>query len=206
MNTVYSALYTDAMGSEQTIVYNDGKTLRKTVRGLPFAGSGFDDFWPEDDIDIALYASFGIRPSDPSDPTTFGFPVLSNYVLECDMPLPMVSGGQETETALRVRVDTRIPAERYGLNQEEIRLTLAFAGQEYSGSGSSGWFEDELLEIQTALPHGVFMKACINCAFSDYSPYGHQMFGSMACFRDNKQGYLAVKTKQEYFRGMAYGH
>ena len=199
MNAVYPALYTDASGSEQTAVYNDGKTLRMTVRGLPFASSDFNDFWPEDGMDVALYASFGVRPSDPSDPTTFGYPVLSNYVLECEMPLPMVIGGQEAEATLRIRVDTRIPALRDGLNQEEIRLILASAGQEYHGSGRSGWFEGELLEIQAALPSGVYMKACINCAFSDYSPYGHQVFGDMACFRDNKPAYLAFKTKSEYF-------
>jgi hypothetical protein len=199
MNAVYPALYTDASGSEQTSVYNDGKMLRMIVRGLPFVGSSFDDFWPEDGLDIALYASFGIRPSDPMRPETFGYPVLSGYLLDCEMPVPMVVGEQNAEGTLHIHVDTRSSDQRDGLSREEVRLTLAFEDQQYSGSGRSEWFEDELLEIQATLPSGVYMKACINCAFSDYSPYGHQVFGDMACYRDNKQNYLAVKTKRDIF-------
>ena len=55
-----------------------------------------------------------------------------------------------------------------------------------------------MLEIQAKLPDGVFMKACINCAFSDYSPYGHGLFGNMICFRANKAGYLALPSGEDF--------
>ncbi len=42
------------------------------------------------------------------------------------------------------------------------------------------------------------MKACINCAFSDYSVYGHDIFGNMDCFRHCKAAYLSVKNKGDY--------
>jgi hypothetical protein len=45
----------------------------------------------------------------------------------------------------------------------------------------------------------MYLKACINCAFSDYSPCGHGLFGGLACFRDNKQAYLSVQTKRDLF-------
>ena len=50
------------------------------------------------------------------------------------------------------------------------------------------------------MPEGEYLKACINCAFSDYSPFGHGLFGGLACFRDNKEGYRMVKTKHDLFR------
>lgn len=41
---------------------------------------------------------------------------------------------------------------------------------------------------------------CITCAYSDYSPYGHGLWGGMACFRNTKAEYLATKTKSDVFR------
>jgi hypothetical protein len=54
-----------------------------------------------------------------------------------------------------------------------------------------------LLDIQKHLPEGVFMKACINCLYSDYSPLGHGLFGGMMCFRNLKEEYLLVKSKDD---------
>ena len=39
------------------------------------------------------------------------------------------------------------------------------------------------------------MKCCHTCAFSDYHPVGTGTFGGLACFRDHKQEYLALKGK-----------
>lgn len=41
------------------------------------------------------------------------------------------------------------------------------------------------------------MLCCFNCVFSDYGPYG--VFGCLARFRDNKEGYRSVRTKAELF-------
>ena len=46
---------------------------------------------------------------------------------------------------------------------------------------------------------GGHLRACVCCAFSDYSPYGHGLFGGMACFRDVKEAYRRVSTKQALF-------
>lgn len=94
------------------------------------------------------------------------------------------------------------PAERGWLDREELRLELRFEGRTYRGSGTSGWFEHELLEIQASLPEDRFMKCCINCAFSDYSPYGHGVFGNLDCYRDAKAAYLDVKTKGDLLKLM----
>jgi hypothetical protein len=74
---------------------------------------------------------------------------------------------------------------------------LKFEDQTLTSGGWSGWFEDELLDLQRQLPPGAYLKACINCAYSDYNPYGHGMFGCLACFRGNKAGYWAVGGKRD---------
>lgn len=39
------------------------------------------------------------------------------------------------------------------------------------------------------------MRICFTCAFSDYHPGGQSLSGSLACFRDNKAGYLSIQGK-----------
>src|SRR5260370_20639039 len=64
---------------------------------------------------------------------------------------------------------------------------------------SADWFEDELLSLQRALPVGMALKTCFTCAYSDYSPYGHGLFGGMACFRSFKAEYSRVQSKDDLF-------
>lgn len=59
------------------------------------------------------------------------------------------------------------------MDRERLKLRLAVNGQTYHSDGKSSWFEDEMLDLQRKLRPGTFIKTCINCAFSDYSPYGH---------------------------------
>jgi hypothetical protein len=40
-----------------------------------------------------------------------------------------------------------------------------------------------------------YLKNCYGCAFSDYSPYGNDTFGTLICFRDCKSAYTAVTGK-----------
>jgi hypothetical protein len=87
------------------------------------------------------------------------------------------------------------------MDQFQLKLSLAFQQANLISSGTScGCFRDELLDLQKQLPPDTYLKTCINCAFSDYSPAGHGCFGGLACFRDNKAGYAAVASKWDLFR------
>lgn len=97
------------------------------------------------------------------------------------MPVPVAAGGDLREGRLHVRLLLGEPADNGGIAPETLALSLTVGGDTFNGGGKSGWLEGELLELQAALPEGTYMKACINCAFSDYSPYGHGLFGNMAC-------------------------
>jgi hypothetical protein len=98
------------------------------------------------------------------------------------------------------RLELGNPAPNGGLDREHLTLELRLGGRTYQSSGRSGWFEDEMLDVQGQLPPGTYLRACITCAYSDYSPIGHGLFGGMACFRDNKAEYLAVRSKADLFR------
>ena len=54
-----------------------------------------------------------------------------------------------------------------------------------------------MLDLQRQLPAGSYLRACITCAYSDYSPGGNGLFGGLACFRGHKAEYLAVRSKRD---------
>lgn len=189
MNETYQGSYTDRLGEEPMTLHNDGQVLRTKIRGVTFWGYDFDGLTPEEDTPPEKLTSFTLQQGD-----------LCSCVIECDMPIPVVIGEEIMEGRLRVFLDLGDPVSNGGLDHETLTLSLTVMGQTFTGSGRSGCFEDELLEIQAALPQGAYMRACINCAFSDYNPAGHGSFGAMMCFRDNQEEYLSVKNKADFFR------
>ncbi len=180
---IYPAKYRDKSGEVLTAIENDGRTLRMVVRGVEFSGPDFDGMEVTRGQNVADLSLFTLQRGE-----------LCSCVIECEIPIP-VGGAEITQGVLRVRLELGNPRSEGGLDGEDLRLELTLGNSSFKSSGSSGWFEDELLEIQRQLPNGVFLKACINCDFSDYSPGGHGLFGCLACFRGNKEGYRRVTSK-----------
>ena len=183
----YRSTYSDAQGSETTTIDNNGETLGLSLRGLEFVGRDFDSLEP--------------KPAAPEQLRRFTLNqgCLCSCHIECRIPVQVHDHGRLMDGALSVELVLGDPAPNGGLDREQLRIVLEYEGQRFAGSGTSGWFEDELLGIQAQLPQGVFIKACINCLYSDYSPYGHGLFGYMMCFRNLKAEYLKVTTKQEFW-------
>jgi hypothetical protein len=194
MQQSYPAIYQDTHGKDRTTIKNDGKTLTTTIRGVEFQGD-FDALVAIPGTDPDKLSSFSFVTIN-----TFGQPFLCSYEIECWVPMPVPIGSEETEGNSHVRLSMGEPKSVGGVDREDLRLTLTYRNGSVSSSGKSGWFEDELLEMQASLPSDVYMKACINCAFSDYSPYGHGLFGGLACFRNNKEGYRKVNSKDDLFK------
>lgn len=183
----YPATYSDAHGTEATTIGNDGEVLTLSVRGVEFAGRDFDSLEPN-----------GAGP-EQLQRFTLNQGCLCSCRIACRVPVPVHDRGKLLDGSLFVELVLGDPAARGGLDREHLRIVLEYDGNQFAGSGTSGWFEDELLGIQAQLPEGVFIKTCINCLYSDYSPYGHGLFGCMMCFRNLKAEYLKVTTKQEFW-------
>lgn len=183
----YPATYTDARGSERTVIANDSDTLRVRLRGVDFTGRDFDALSPMEGANPEQLRQFTLHQGD-----------LCSCRIGCQIPVP-IAGRVETSGILLADLVLGDPAPNGGIDRKELRLVLEFDGHTFSSPGTSGWFEDELLAIQSQLPEGVFVKACINCLYSDYSPYGHGLFGCMMCFRNIKSEYVKVTTKEEFW-------
>ena len=185
--TTYPARYRDRSGEERTTIRNDGRTLTMEVRGVRFRGTDFDGFEPQDVPDPAQLSSF-----------TFLHGSLCFCVIEADIPVPVVTPAGTVDGLLTFVLELGEPLPTGQMDRERLTLRLTVGGQTYTSHGGTGWFEGEILDVQGKLPPGTFMKACINCAFSDYSPYGHGLFGNMICFRANKAGYLALPSGEDF--------
>jgi hypothetical protein len=182
----YDGTYFDARGREVIAFLNDGETLRTRIRGVEFAGSDFDGMSPVDgSVDLAGF--------------TLNGGALCGCSFAFDIPVPVIAESSEVSGCLHAELELGRPAPNGGIDRERLQLTLEYGDDRVASSGTSGWFEDELAQVQRQLPQSVFIKACINCLFSDYSPYGHGLYGQMMCFRNIKTEYLQVKSKRDFF-------
>ena len=81
--------------------------------------------------------------------------------------------------------------------------TSASGSRQYiAAQDNGGWFETALLDLQAqlrTLPEPLSIKACISCQYSDYSPYGNGLFGSMLCFRNIAAEYSQVTDKASFW-------
>ncbi len=182
----YAGTYSDAVGLEPIVLMNDGAKLSTEIRGVKFSGPDFDRLRP-----VAAGPELGLRL----------FELNNNELCACtltvEIPVPIVTRQAQISGVLHASLELGLPNARGGIDSEMLRLTLKYGDQQNSSRGLSGWFEDELLDLQRQMPEGEYIKACINCLYSDYSPYGHGLFGCMMCFRNLKAEYLSVKSKDD---------
>jgi hypothetical protein len=188
MTAQYKAWYHDENGSESIAINNDGHILTTTIRGVTFTSQWFEDLEPEAGSTTEQLASFTLFEGD-----------LCHFQLECLIPLPVVTPQRVAHGILHVHITLGKPTSEGRIAQEILKLTLFYQNKRITSSSQSGYFEDELLDIQKQLPHNTYMHACINCMYSDYSPFGSGIFGDMMCFRNNKKQYLAVTSKVDYW-------
>lgn len=186
---IWMGRYQDRRGREQIAFGNDGTELSVVIRGVRFTGDDFDDLRPPGGLsDRALFTLAGES--------------LCACELEWTVPVPVIVTGTGTvggslECHLRLGAPRESP--RGGIDAEELTLVLRFGRSLCHTERPHGWFEDALEDLHRQMPPGTFIKACICCAWSDCSPAGSPLFGGLACFRDNKDGYRQVRKKSDLF-------
>lgn len=182
----YHVIYRDARGQETSRIENDGKTLTTWLRGVCFSGEDFDSLSPAEDSKGDHLQEFDLHQE-----------CLCCCKLVVTIPTIIVERSSELSLDLEVIIELGTPTPEGGLESEDVSIRLLHPKGEVKSSGTSGWFENELLDIQRGLPEGSRLKNCIGCAYSDYSPFGHGLFGGMLCFRNLKEEYSAVETKDD---------
>jgi Family of unknown function (DUF6304) len=184
----YPAVFEDQHGREATTILNDGHELRLSLRGVDFTGSDFDGLSPVAAHHAQAHTLFTLHRDE-----------LCAFRLQWAMPLELDHDGSPGVGVLSASLVLGDPLPNGSLSSQELRLSLTTPAGTVHGSGRSGWFEDELVHICQALTAATRIRSCFTCAFSDYSPCGHGLFGSLACFRGVKDKYLQVRDKEGIF-------
>jgi len=188
MIVAYPTKYIDDIGEEITLIWNDGGVLTMEIRGVKFFGYDFDGFEPIK----------GTSPKNLEKFTLYENRDLCNCMIECDIPILVRKFTENIISTLSFTLDLGKPRPPRGIDKEDLLLKLKYNNIEIISSGKTGWFEDELIDIKRKLPPNTYLLCCFTCAYSDYHPVGHGLFGNMMCFREIKDEYLAVKTKLDF--------
>jgi hypothetical protein len=188
MPEAYDAIFEDRRGKEATTIFNDGHELWVSLRGIEFRGKDFDALTPEEANLERARSLFALQRGD-----------LCSCRLAWTMPLQLEREAQRFACALFVTLTLGDPLPNGSLTSEALALELKALDATFRSSGKSGWFEDELLDLVRALPNSTQIRSCVTCAFSDYSPLGHGLFGGLACFRGVKDDYVKVVDKPGIF-------
>lgn len=187
----YSGVYTDQLGSEKIEIANDGETLRTTIRGFEFRGHSFDGLEP---IDVAHAVASNLFIVNPCGNDLCG------CQLTARIPIILVQHEQQLEGSLDMELRLGMPTSNGGIDDETLRLTLHYSHQVIESAGHIGFFEDHLLDIQGKLDEGVRLKCCFGCQFGDYGVAGNGLFGGLLCFKNIKDSYQNMRTKNDYLQ------
>ena len=81
----------------------------------------------------------------------------------------------------------------------DMPVSLSIEGEKFVSKHKTLCFEDALIDINRQMKDSYYLKCCLTCQYSDYSPYGSDDFGTMMCYRCHKEDYLKVNSKDEFF-------
>ncbi len=179
--------------SYDIIIYNDSDKLSFEIENFEFTGFSFDDFelknfkkYSEEDLTL-----FTLNPSSHE---------LCDCRFEIAIPIDLIQKNTEKmeQAGLKMTLVLGKSNQRGGIDKVDLSLSLELDNQIFRGNG--GYFEDAFNQMLTEIAGKYRMRNCFGCQFSDYSVYGQGLFGSMLCFRNQKENYSAVKSKEEYMQ------
>ncbi|RLD64167.1 MAG: hypothetical protein DRI95_10855 [Bacteroidetes bacterium] len=202
----YKTRYTDKFGSVDTNIVNDFQEgnagcLRLEIDGVKFKGTSFDDFilidkekHTKEELKRFAFAQLNIYGSD-------------NYVFSlCDCALefsiPMILFKKNNKGTTSATLDVQLSLGR-ALNKgavefEEAGFSLKFDDKNLESNRD--YFETGFLDIKNKINGELTLKNCFTCLYSDYHPIGNSFFGSMMCFKKNKENYLKVNDKISFLK------
>jgi len=185
--TIIPTTYIDNSGSVETTIINDGQTLKLVVDNTKFTSRFFDDFEIEN------------ADNKPARFSLNHFKQLTSCRLLCRLPFMLLKNDADFETTLTINLELSTPTENdYNTN---ATFSLTIEGKQIITNAVQD-FESGLVQLEKQLPLNYKLKCCHSCAFADYGVYGQGLFGTMLCFKNIKEQYLKVSSKDSYMEIM----
>jgi hypothetical protein len=185
----YPAKYSDKNNAIETIIWNDGRSLSMILHDVLFSGDDFDCLSAGEPLTNQGSGTFSLN---------HGF--LCSCRIECSIPVAIVIDQIDSDALLSVKLELGNPAENGGIDDERLSVKLCSADICLETRNSAGSFEEALEDINRQFKSRGYIKTCCFCAFSDYHPAGHGLFGDLACFRTNRDEFVKSASKSELLR------
>jgi Family of unknown function (DUF6304) len=190
----FPGTYIDATGSElitwhlgppDRSGYGGSYEISARIRGIDVRGVDFDGLEPLNiDPEIA-HAALRLNATGE----------ISECILTGMLPCKAETAGQSVPIVVRFELDLRHDPDHPHGRPRSLTLTTGINGTAYAVVDD--WFEDGTLRLDQALRPD-WLRRCVTCLYSDYSPAGHGLMG-IRCHRDAKDQYLTVSSKADYW-------
>ncbi len=197
-NSKYKGLFENDLGTSEIVIENNFEYLKFKLGTFIFEGTSFDDF------ELLNYENYLNSSSKQFslNPIKSGQKIV--YEL-CDciitVCIPTLIKNIETNEVFNVSLEIKVKiGKSFGngfTSDPQVVLSLTISDQTFSATNYD--FEDAANEIKNQMKSKYKFNNCFGCNFSDYSPYGKSIFGSMLCFKNQKEKYSKVKDKSSFF-------
>ncbi|NQY31367.1 MAG: hypothetical protein HRT69_18115, partial [Flavobacteriaceae bacterium] len=172
---------------ESIHIKSDGSTMYLTLRGIDFEGHDFEALTGEIDdtkFEYEIFKGYTLKH-------------LSNFKLTVTIPILLYNSlsNQTLTENLTVAIEVGETVKIMGLDSEITNLKLSSCFGEFVVEKKLEWMEDALIALQNKLPENIYLKTCLSCKYSNYSPFGNGMFGSIYCFKNIKEAFKKVNSK-----------
>jgi len=184
--TSLQSVYRDKHGTEKIVIHNDGSNLKTTIRGVEFSGFDFDAFEPIIQDQAEQRGLFVLNGRQ-----------LCSCSISCEIPVHVVHGSAHSTRILYMELELGNPKSNGALDYAKLHLSLNDGDRDFRADNQEN-FEDALCTLKSEMSTTGYLRICHSCVLSDYSPYGHGVFGDLACFRDNRREFLAASNKRKF--------
>ncbi|WP_103070098.1 DUF6304 family protein [Aquimarina sediminis] len=184
----YIATYQDKRGTETIDIESDGSDMYFTLRDIEFEGHDFEMLSGEIDETKFDYEKYEDGSGD-----------LTNFKITVNIPIQLFNA-QTNKTFtenLTAYIEVGETTTIDGLESEIDCLILTTSFGEFIVKKKLEWMEDALIALQNQLPENIYLKTCLSCKYSNYSPFGNGMFGGIYCFNKIKEQLVELNGKHD---------
>lgn len=183
----YVATYKDKRGTEMIRIKSDGSDMFFTLREIDFEGSDFE-MLTASEIDNTKF-DYEMFEDGSGD--------ITNFKITITIPIQLynVENDEVFIENLTVYIEVGETITIKGADSEIDCLTLKTPFGAYIVKKKLEWMEDALIVLQNQLPENIYLKTCLSCKYSNYSPYGNGMYGNIYCFKKLKDELKKIKDK-----------
>lgn len=185
----YPTKYQDRRGTEFSKFISDGTTLKITLRGVEFIGHFWELTPIPEQFDKAKKLFDLNEVGELSAIHDYNTNLPANYSLSVKLPIKIVTNEDH-------EIDAEID---FNINPNKMEFLID--GKSYNFEKPN--FEYGLSVEFTSTLKFKYVKCCINCKYSEFSPFGNQEYGDLMCFKNCKSaweniGYTGLKETENW--------